>query len=104
MARKTPDMASVLDGLEARAAREHRRKASVITGAVAPATPAAAAAPARAPRPDAPAKPVRATSLVSMTAEEKGRFTRLARAHGLSLSAFFRLAAGEYVQTHEWDG
>ena len=41
----------------------------------------------------------RATALVSMTVAEKERLTK---AHGLSLSAFFRLAADEYMSTHNW--
>ena len=44
----------------------------------------------------------RATALVSMTKNEKERLTSIARAHGLSLSAFFRLAADEYIAAHKW--
>lgn len=44
----------------------------------------------------------RATALVSMTVAEKERLTSKAKAHGLSLSAFFRLAADEYMNTHNW--
>lgn len=44
----------------------------------------------------------RATSLVSMTKSDKERLTAIAKAHGLSLSAFFRLAADEYIANHEW--
>lgn len=44
----------------------------------------------------------RATALVSLTKDEKGRLTSKAKAHGLSLSAFFRLAADEYMNTHNW--
>lgn len=44
----------------------------------------------------------RATALVSMTVAEKERLTTKAKAHGLSLSAFFRLAADEYMNTHNW--
>lgn len=44
----------------------------------------------------------RATSLVSMTEDEKRRLTGKAQEHGLSLSAFFRLAADEYIKNHEW--
>lgn len=40
----------------------------------------------------------RATSHVSMTKSDKERLTAVAKAHGLSLSAFFRLAADEYTQ------
>lgn len=39
----------------------------------------------------------RATARVSMTKDEKERLTTKAKAHGLSLSAFFRLAADEYM-------
>lgn len=44
----------------------------------------------------------RATALVSMTKSDKERLTTIAKAHGLSLSAFFRLAADEYIVNHEW--
>ena len=44
----------------------------------------------------------RATSLVSMTEDEKRRLTGKAQEHGLSLSAFFRLAADEYIKNHDW--
>lgn len=44
----------------------------------------------------------RATALVSMKPEEKERFTRIAENHGLSLSAFFRLAVNEYIENHNW--
>lgn len=44
----------------------------------------------------------RATALVSMTVAEKERLTTKAKAHGLSLSAFFRLAADEYMNNHNW--
>ena len=44
----------------------------------------------------------RATSLVSMTKSDKERLTAIAKAHGLSLSAFFRLAADEYIANHDW--
>ncbi len=33
---------------------------------------------------------------------DKERLTAIAKAHGLSLSAFFRLAADEYIANHEW--
>lgn len=35
--------------------------------------------------------------------DEKQRFTEAAEAHGLSLSAFFRLCASEYILKHDWD-
>lgn len=44
----------------------------------------------------------RATALISMTKNEKKRLTVVAKAHGLSLSAFLRLAADEYIAKHEW--
>lgn len=44
----------------------------------------------------------RATALVSMTKEEKERLTMKAKEHGLSLSAFFRLATDEYMRNHNW--
>ena len=37
-----------------------------------------------------------------MTVDEKERLTSKAKAHGLSLSAFFRLAADEYMNNHNW--
>ncbi len=43
------------------------------------------------------------TSLVSMKPEEKERFTKIAEDHGLSLSAFFRLAVNEYIENHNWE-
>lgn len=33
---------------------------------------------------------------------EKERLTTKAKAYGLSLSAFFRLAADEYMNNHNW--
>lgn len=42
------------------------------------------------------------TSLVSMNPEEKERFAKIAEDHGLSLSAFFRLAVNEYIENHNW--
>ena len=44
----------------------------------------------------------RATALVSMSKSEKHRLTSIAKAHGLSLSAFFRLATDEYIANHNW--
>ncbi len=44
----------------------------------------------------------RATALVSMTKSDKERLTAIAKTHGLSLSAFFRLAADKYIANHEW--
>lgn len=44
----------------------------------------------------------RATALVSMTKNDKNRLTNIAKSHGLSLSAFFRLAADEYITNHKW--
>ena len=75
---KKQDMAALLDKFEADAAKEHDKKeakASVSSDA----------------------SEGRATSLVSMTKSDKERLTAIAKAHGLSLSAFFRLAADEYI-------
>lgn len=47
-------------------------------------------------------KNTRTTSLISMTKYDKERLTGVAKAHGLSLSAFFRLAADEYIAAHKW--
>lgn len=44
----------------------------------------------------------RTTSLISMTKYDKERLTNIAKAHGLSLSAFFRLVADEYIAAHKW--
>lgn len=45
----------------------------------------------------------RATALISLSKKEKERLTWIAKTHGLSLSAFLRIAAEEYIRTHEWD-
>ena len=47
--------------------------------------------------------PDRAVAQVTMTKSEKARFMRLAKAHGLGLSPFIRLACDEYIRTHEWE-
>lgn len=44
----------------------------------------------------------RATALVSMKKEEKTDYTKKAKMHGLTLSNFFRLAANEYIENHNW--
>lgn len=49
------------------------------------------------------AKNERATALVSMNKGDKKKLTATAKAHGLSLSAFFRLAADEYIKNHGWE-
>ena len=84
MAKKKQDMAAMLDGFEAAAAKEHEAKEAkaVAVGAV--------------------EDDSRATALISMTKSDKERLTTIAKAHGLSLSAFFRLAADEYIANHEW--
>ena len=84
MAKKKQDMAAMLDGFEAAAAKEHEAKE-------------AKAVAASAVEDDS-----RATALVSMTIRDKERLTAIAKAHGLSLSAFFRLVADEYIANHEW--
>ena len=43
-----------------------------------------------------------ATALVSMPLATKCRLTATAKKHGLSLSAFLRLAADEYIKIHGW--
>lgn len=45
----------------------------------------------------------RAVSQISMKRNEKERFRRLARLHGLSLSAFLRLAANDYIERNDWE-
>ena len=42
-------------------------------------------------------------SQVSLQRDLKVRYTRIAKEHGLSLSALFRLATDEYIRTHEWE-
>ena len=77
MAKK--DMASLLDSFESNTMKEHDKAEKVAAG-----------------------KGTRATSLVSMKQAEKERLTKIAEEHGLSLSAFFRLAADEYIKNHDW--
>lgn len=43
-----------------------------------------------------------ATALISLRKKDKARYTNIAKQHGLSLSAFLRLAAEEYVVNHNW--
>ena len=76
------DMAAMLDGFEAAAAKEHEEREAKATVA--------------------DVSDERATALVSMTKSDKERLTGVAKAHGLSLSAFFRLAADEYIANHDW--
>ena len=75
------NMTSLLDSFESDTEKEH--DAAVIAAVKTP-------------------KKTRATALVSMTKDEKERLTSKAKAHGLSLSAFFRLAADEYMANHNW--
>lgn len=80
---KKQDIAAMLDVLEADAAKKHEQKvAEAFAGTT--------------------ASEARATSLVSITRSDKDRLTVVAKAHELSLSAFFRLAADEYITNHEW--
>lgn len=44
-----------------------------------------------------------ATALISLRKKDKVRYTKIAKQHGLSLSAFLRLAAEEYVDNHGWN-
>ena len=76
---KNKDLASVFDEFDVAAAKKHKKKES------------------RAESDDG-----RATALVSMTKSEKARLTAMAKAHGLSLLAFFRPAADEYIAEHNW--
>lgn len=86
MPRAKKNMTSLLDSFESDTEKEHD---AAVTAAV-----------------KTPKKTVggdtRATALVSMTVDEKERLTTKAKAHGLSLSAFFRLAADEYMNNHNW--
>lgn len=90
MARTKKNMTSLLDSFESDTEKEHD---------------AAVTAAKKAPKKTAGNSnggDTRATALVSMTKDEKERLTTKAKAHGLSLSAFFRLAADEYMNTHNW--
>ena len=90
MARTKKNMTSLLDSFESDTEKEHD---AAVTAAV------------KAPKKTGNSSnggDTRATALVSMTVDEKERLTTKAKAHGLSLSAFFRLAADEYMTTHNW--
>ena len=90
MARTKKNMTSLLDSFESYTEKEHD---AAVTAAV------------KAPKKTGNSSnggDTRATALVSMTKDEKERLTTKAKAHGLSLSAFFRLAADEYMNTHNW--
>lgn len=78
---KDKDVASFLDSLEANVTEDYEDKLAKATGQD---------------------EDARATALVSMTKSDKERLTSVAKAHGLSLSAFFRLAADEYIAAHNW--
>lgn len=78
---KDKDVASFLDELDVNVTKEHEDKLAKVTGQD---------------------EDARATALVSMTKSDKERLTSVAKAHGLSLSAFFRLAADEYIAAHKW--
>ncbi len=78
---KDKDVASFLDELDVNITKEHEDKLARATGHD---------------------EDARATALVSMTKSDKERLTGVAKAHGLSLSAFFRLAADEYIAAHKW--
>lgn len=90
MARTKKNMTSLLDSFESDTEKEHD---AAVTAAV--------KAPKNAGN-SSNGGDTRATALVSMTKDEKERLTTKAKAHGLSLSAFFRLAADEYMNTHNW--
>ena len=90
MARTKKNMTSLLDSFESDTEKEHD---AAVTAAV------------KAPKKTGNSSnggDTRATALVSMTKDEKERLTTKAKAHGLSLSAFFRLAADAYMNTHNW--
>ena len=86
MPRAKKNMTSLLDSFESDTEKEHD---AAVTAAV-------------KPQKKTNGGDTRATALVSMTKDEKERLTTKAKAHGLSLSAFFRLAADEYMNTHNW--
>lgn len=86
MPRAKKNMTSLLDSFESDTEKEHD---------------AAVTAASKTPKKTVGGD-TRATALVSMTVDEKERLTSKAKAHGLSLSAFFRLAADEYMNNHNW--
>jgi len=86
MPRAKKNMTSLLDSFESDTEKEHE---------------AAVTAASKTPKKSIGGD-TRATALVSMTVAEKERLTTKAKAHGLSLSAFFRLAADEYMNNHNW--
>ena len=86
MPRAKKNMTSLLDSFESDTEKEHD---AAVTAAV------------KTPKKSTDGD-TRATALVSMTVAEKERLTTKAKAHGLSLSAFFRLAADEYMNNHNW--
>lgn len=86
MPRAKKNMTSLLDSFESDTEKEHD---------------AAVTAASKTPKKTVGGD-TRATALVSMTKDEKERLTTKAKAHGLSLSAFFRLAADEYMNNHNW--
>lgn len=86
MPRAKKNMTSLLDSFESDTEKEHD---------------AAVTAASKTPKKSIGGD-TRATALVSMTKDEKERLTTKAKAHGLSLSAFFRLAADEYMNNHNW--
>jgi hypothetical protein len=90
MPRAKKNMTSLLDSFESDTEKEHD---AAVTAAVK--TPKKSSTKSNG-------GDARATALVSMTVAEKERLTTKAKAHGLSLSAFFRLAADEYMNTHNW--
>ncbi len=87
MARTENNITIILDSFENDTEKEHDVAVSVT---------------AIAPKKDNNVGDTRATALVSMTKDEKERLTTKAKAHGLSLSEFFRLAADEYMSNHGW--
>lgn len=90
MPRTKKNMTSLLDSFESDTEKEHD---AAVTAAVK--TPKKSSKKSNG-------GDTRATALVSMTVAEKERLTTKAKAHGLSLSAFFRLAADEYMNNHNW--
>lgn len=78
---------SVFDAMEYDAQRRHDRIVDKATGKARPQT-----------RPEG--------SIIvqsSMPREQKERFTAAAKAHGISMSAFIRLACDEYIKNHGWE-
>lgn len=80
---KTNDMADMLAKFEVKAAEEHTNKEAKMGAR------------------DGESR--RVIAQISMPKEYKEHLSAVAKEHGLSLSAFCRLAADEYIEKHGWN-